>query len=144
MNAASGIATALLLAGLAAPVQADIFERLAASSWGHEFDSDASCLNPHRFSFPADRSRLVITWEEPITDYEYNQCLSGGYDVVSVEEERLTLALDGESRLGPDGQPVTWVLELLPTGVYCWHTTDETKLQCDGWAMACPAPLPLS
>ncbi|NDV02056.1 hypothetical protein [Pseudoroseicyclus tamaricis] len=140
-------ARALVAAGLllfAAPASADVLERLAATAWGHDFSADATCLNPHRFSFPADRSRLIVTWDAPITDYEGNERLSGGYDVLEEGERSLTLALHGESRLGPDGEPVLWVLQLLETGVYCWRTDDQTILQCAHPAMACPAPLPLS
>ncbi|WP_373355081.1 hypothetical protein [Pseudoroseicyclus sp. CXY001] len=132
------------LAGLAGAARADVLDVLTANAWGHDLASDASCLNPHRFSLEDGGRRLVVTWDSEITDYEGQRRRSGGYEIVGEGETSLTLKLEGESRLGADGQPVTWVLELLPTGIYCWRTTEEPFGACTHPAMACPAPPSLS
>jgi hypothetical protein len=122
------------------PARAEtIFDRMSAA-WGSAYSAEDSCReNPHAIAFSADFGRASFTWDQPITGYDGSIRKTADYTVLDHAADRITMALDGESRLTDAGVPVVWVLRLVQNGgAYCWGRTDWPSEACVALHLRCP------
>lgn len=134
-----------VLTGSAAAAEDAAFAQFGGN-WGAGYSADLSCaVNPHRITFTADHQAATFTWDRPITAYDGTVASTFHYSVISSTPDRITMAIDNESRLTADGIPVVWILRLVMAGrAYCWGRTDWAPEQCVATHFRCPGETPSS
>jgi hypothetical protein len=109
-----------------------------AGRWGWTSDHARSCArNPHTLAFSADRRFLILRHRAPIRAFDGSERNEAYYRVLQSSPDRLTLGLEGETRLQRDGRPVLWELRLLSASAYCWHRTDKPERSCSAPIVRC-------
>ena len=94
--------------------------------------ADETCaVNPVFSTFSPDRKRVTFAWEKPVASYTGAMITSFGGKVVAVGPDSVTMLRNDETRLGPDGRKVLWIMRFVPNPEgYCWTRADWTDGQC--------------
>lgn len=110
-----------VLAFFATPGFADAIDRVMAGLW----TGPGGICEENTYCYRAEdnRHRLIAVTSADVqsrvgTGHEF------GYDVLKVTDDAILMALDNETIMGPDGNPVTWVLVFLDDETYVWSRSD--------------------
>ena len=105
--------------------------------WGWEQSEELGCGgNSHTLSFTKDRAVMLLKHEEasiaqgiPAEAVRYR---------VLQSEPGLRMAIEGESRMTPAGEPVVWDVVMLSADRFCWRRTDWSPESCTPAVVRCP------
>jgi hypothetical protein len=123
-----GLALALLLPQ---PGLADVFAQLSGLHGDPEFAPESCAENPAHSAFSPDRTRIVVSWADPVESYTGALITSFGGTVVGSSGTSITMLRDNETRFAPDGTLVLWEMRVMadPQG-YCWRRLDWAQDVC--------------
>ena len=123
----------------------NVFDR-AAGLYGNADPSEQSCAtNPHQLSFSDSPPHADFRLAMPVTAYDGSVSDHFRYDIITHDDNSITMRLEGESRRTVTGERVIWILRLTsdPQG-YCWGRTDWPLLRCEHPATRCDQVAPSS
>lgn len=109
-----------------------------SGDWGWE-GSDDCALTPQELHFSADRKQMFLALTPRNESGAREPRVDATYQVLGNIPNGLRVALDGEARLDPTGEPVTWNLLLLGKDRYCWHRSDWPADGCTKSVVRCNA-----
>jgi len=118
---------AFLLALAAGPVMADVFSAMTGT-----FGRDGSCVsNPMSQGFSEDGTRVTFRWASPYASTFGGRITEQGATVLKQDDTSITLRLDPENRVGPDGALLRFVYWLEPgLDGYCGAPAGDGPRQC--------------
>ena len=110
------------------------------------FSDEVSCAhNPQTITFATDHHSATFAWQSAITFFTGKQERIGRYRIFAASDDRITMAIEGETRLTEGGSTVVWILRLVQDGrAYCWGRTDWQPEQCVAVHFRCPDAIPNS
>ena len=98
-----------------------IFSKLIGD-WDTEGAS--TCESVRTISFSDDKKVMISTYSDIGYASKTDARKQFNYDVLEEGRSELRLALENESRLDDDGNPVVWILRLVDENTFCWRRDD--------------------
>jgi hypothetical protein len=118
----------------------DLFSS-AQGTWGSPGSAELACdRNPHTIAFSPDRRAMWLRYRRPVRMDDGSESDSARYRVLGHTRNAILLALEGETRQTPSGDPVLWDLVVLSSERTCWHRTDWPAGTCTADAERCVPP----
>jgi hypothetical protein len=105
--------------------------------WGWEESEELGCgNNSHTLSFTENRRVMLLKYKEASTKQGV-PVKAVRYHVLQ-SEPNLRMAIEGETRMTPAGEPVVWDLVMISADRFCWHRTDWEPGVCTTAVVRCP------
>ena len=110
----------------APPAAHNIIKVLQGADWGWEDrHSTVSCKNnSHTITFDLGNSQAVFRFKKPIIGADNKFSDTAVYTLLGFGEDKITMRINGEKRLDPDGKPVVWDLIFVNERTYTWRRHD--------------------
>jgi hypothetical protein len=118
------------------PTDQSIFAVLPGD-WGWEEHEEVGCgNNSHAITFTKDKKIMLLKHKEASTTQDVPAEAVRYHVLQSIPN--LRMAIEGEKRKAPTGEPVVWDLIMLSPDKYCWHRTDWPAGACTTAVVRCP------
>jgi len=118
------------------PADPTIFSVLPGT-WAWENNSEFGCDgNSQAISFTRDKKVMLLKYKDESKEQEI-PAHAVRYRVLQ-SEPHLRMAIEGEKRTTPAGDPVVWEVVMLGPDRFCWHRTDWEPDGCTAAAIRCP------
>ncbi len=105
--------------------------------WGWEESEELGCgQNSQTLTFTKDRKVMLLKHKEASATQGI-PAEAVRYRVLQAEPT-LRMAIEGETRRTPAGEPVVWDLIMITADRYCWHRTDWALDACTSAVVRCP------
>ena len=107
--------------------------------WEWRTDESNCANNPLHLSFENSQQEMLLTYPNPIKGFDEKPLRKARYKVISIGTNRVTVKLEGETRVDSEGSAVTWDLVLLNRNEYCWYRHDWPVEHCTKSIYRCSA-----
>lgn len=116
------------------PASSPVFDRLLGQ-WDERGES--LCESPHVLSFDETKATMLITYADVGWASESDSRKTFRYKILDVAPSSIRVALENESRLDSNGEPVVWHIVIVDDDTYCWGRDDWPIGACTPFRKRC-------
>ena len=92
--------------------------------WAPQVEEKTDCTDAQTISFSKDFSVATFQFSKPFKNSDGKEVSSATYKILSVNDNAITMFLNGEKRLTNGGDPIVWTLVAIRENFYVWRQTD--------------------
>jgi hypothetical protein len=118
------------------PPDQSVFSVLPGRWASDQFPAFGCGGNWQEISFTRDRKLMLLKFKEESKEQEI-PASAVRYHVLQAEPN-LRMAIEGEKRVTPTGEPVVWDVVMLTPDKFCWHRADWEPGACTPALVRCP------